>query len=160
MTLCPHLRMLSRSRMTQMFSSCKLSKQPTPGFRLTTETALAQPMNLITTVRTLVAFSFLVFWGLQKEKENPMLWEFLFSCSFSLFSCSFWKFQKEHQIWGKLKEKEKPAKLLLLVAQQRHRQRCMSAAVAADRCWDVERMHCSDYRLGAWKRHVANTQHN
>jgi len=23
--------------------------------------------------------------GLQKEKENPMFWEFLFSCSFSFF---------------------------------------------------------------------------
>jgi len=64
----------------------------------------------------LVAFSFLEFLhggGVQKEEENPMLWEFLFSCSFSLFSCSFGKCQKEPQIWGKIKEKEKLAKLLL-----------------------------------------------
>jgi len=45
-----------------------------------------------------------------------MFWEFLFSCSFSSFSCSFWKFQNEHQIWGKLKEKEKLAELLLFHA--------------------------------------------
>jgi len=54
--------------------------------------------------------------GRQKEKENPMFWKFLFSCSFSLFCGSFWKCQKEHQILGKLKEKEKLAKLLLFHA--------------------------------------------
>ena len=41
-------------------------------------------------------------------------WEFLFFCSFSLFCGSFWKFQKEHQIWEQLKEKL--AKLLLFHA--------------------------------------------
>jgi len=43
-----------------------------------------------------------------------MFWEFLFFCSFSLFCGSFWKFQKEHQIWEQLKEKL--AKLLLFHA--------------------------------------------
>jgi len=51
--------------------------------------------------------------SVQKDEENPMFWEFLFSCSFSSFSYFFWKCQKEHLIWGKLKEKEKLAKLLL-----------------------------------------------
>jgi len=41
-------------------------------------------------------------WG--KEEEHSMFWKVLFSCSFSVFSCSFWKCQNKHLIWGKLKE--------------------------------------------------------
>ena len=60
--------------------------------------------------KALVAFSFLVLLlgGVSKRRRT--------SCSFSLFCGSFWKFQKEHQIWGQVKEKEKLAKLLLFHA--------------------------------------------
>lgn len=48
------------------------------------------------------------FWRVQKEKEHQMFRLFLFSCC---TSSSFGKSQKENQIWGKVKVKERLAKL-------------------------------------------------
>jgi len=93
---------------------------------------------------SLVTFSFFTFlrWGSPKGEEDPtMFWEFLFSCSFSLFCGSFWKCQKEHKILGTLKEKEKLAKFLLFHAdsptlakvdkQHETDANCLQAAAAA-----------------------------
>jgi len=62
-------------------------------------------------------FSWFFLWGIQKGKEISMFHMFLFSCFFPSVTSSFGKCEWEHQIWGKVKQKEKLAKILLFAVE-------------------------------------------